>query len=85
MINFFTFGDAADSFTLNERTPWEQGLFAASANAKQCMNVPHRTFASFSHAAFAFCSHSEVNPALYNNVQNTHRITSVDFLPRLIG
>ncbi len=48
----------------NERTAWEQGLFAASVNAEQCTNVPHQMFASFSHAAFMFCSHSGVNPAL---------------------
>ncbi len=47
-------------------TAWEQGSFVAPADAKQCTNVPHQTFASFLHAAFAFtfCSHSGVNPAL---------------------
>ncbi len=38
----------------NERTAWEQGLFAALANAEQCTNVPHQMFASFSQATFAF-------------------------------
>ncbi len=35
-------------------TAWEQGLFAASANAKRCTNVPCQTFTSFLHAMFAF-------------------------------
>ncbi len=36
----------------------------------QCTNVPHQTFASFSHAAFAFCSRSGVNLALRGQLCN---------------
>ncbi len=31
--------NAANSFALTERTAWEQGVFAASANAEQCTNL----------------------------------------------
>ncbi len=75
MIHFFTFGNAANLFALKEQTAGEQGPFAASANAKPCTNISHQTLASFSHAAFAFCSHSNVNPALQYTLAFASRYT----------
>ncbi len=64
--NFFS-GDLSTDVKKMLRIAWEQGLFAASTNAKQCTNLPIWTYASFSHAAFtfAFCLRSDVNPALH--------------------